>query len=152
MVVRDSAAFSGQVYEDLTTLTLVFRNNSHQDQFSEQNTSNANAVVALDESMLMQIKSEDQQNIKQRDGPKAYDLTGKRVVLSECSLCQNGGQCIVTETGYRFKCFCQSGFEGALCERAQERSSKLDQMLSVLTANELLLYCSLVIVVNLFGM
>jgi len=83
-------------------------------------------------------------------GPKAYDLTGKRVPHSECALCQNGGQCIVTETGYRFRCYCQSGFEGALCERATHKSD-IDRMLATITANELLFYGCLIIIVNLLG-
>ena len=83
-------------------------------------------------------------------GPKAYDLTGKRAQHSECALCQNGGQCIVTETGYRFRCYCQHGFDGALCERPTHRTD-IDRMLASITANELLFYGSLIVIVNLLG-
>lgn len=156
-VVRDNEESSGQVWEDFTTLAIVYRNSSRPAALaSGQNTSNANAVVALDESMVENTGSSHNSHLPTffRDGPKAYDLTGKRVILSECSLCQNGGQCIVTETGYRFRCYCQPGFDGALCERALTTGHSiggLNKMLHTITANELLLYGSLIVVVNLFG-
>ena len=160
--VRDTPSSSGQIYEDLASLTLIYRNNTPPKRNDQ--TSNA-AVVAIDSNdprgTLPKPRIENDQNSKgniqsaadesqKSSGLKAYDLTGKGLSHSECSLCQNGGQCVVTETGYRFRCFCKPGFEGALCERAQHKSD-IDRMLASITANELLFYGSLIVIVNLLG-
>lgn len=181
--VRDTAnSNSGQTYEDIATLTLIYRNNTPPKR--TELTSNA-AVVAIDTSSTdnqqrgtlpkpriekgddtdannqhrhlqpeMKMTYDEHGNplvaSDQSLGPKAYDLTGKRAQHSECALCQNGGQCIVTETGYRFRCYCQHGFDGALCERATHKTD-IDRMLASITANELLFYGSLIVIVNLLG-
>lgn len=158
--VRDSATSSGQMFEDLASLTLIYRNNTRGNVPEPE----PNPVVDVKDGTVfnphIEIKHTGEsklgpdQSVSDQSGPltgpKAYDLTGKRVPHSECALCQNGGQCIVTETGYRFKCYCQSGFEGALCERALHKSD-IDRMLATITANELLFYGCLIIIVNLLG-
>lgn len=179
--VRDtpnSNSGPGLTYEDIATLTLIYRNNTPPKR--TELTSNA-AVVAIDTATDHRgtlpkpriEKGDDANDNKHRHlqpemkmsydehgnplvasdqslGPKAYDLTGKRGQHSECALCQNGGQCIVTETGYRFRCYCQHGFDGALCERATHKTD-IDRMLASITANELLFYGSLIVIVNLLG-
>lgn len=169
--VRDTPNSGGQTYEDVASLTLIYRNNTPP--IRNEQTSNA-AVVAMDsaadlrgtlpkpriEHELINGKGFEMGNSKgapsdasgpaSSGGPVAYDLTGKRVPHSECGLCQNGGQCIVTETGYRFRCYCQAGFDGALCERALHKSD-IDRMLASITANELLFYGCLIVTVNLLG-
>ena len=166
---RTSTTASGQTYEDLASLVLIYRNNTAPVPKRIEQTSNAAVVAMIHDSGTLSkprveknlqgsrvrtnIQQDSQSSSDQSisgNEPKAYDLTGKRVPHSECSLCQNGGHCIVTETGYRFRCYCESGFEGALCERTTQKSD-IDRMLATITTNELLFYGCLIIIVNLLG-
>ena len=154
--VRENDQSEGKVFEDLATIRLVYRNTSqvHESKRVEQ-TSNAASVISdngkNDFELVKASSGGGGGGIGNADdGLKAFDLTAKRA-SSDCNLCQNGGQCIVTDTSFRFRCFCNSGFEGALCERTVSRSFELEHLLTVISTNQLLFYGTIIIIVNLLG-
>ena len=162
--VRDSPTSSGQIYQDYASLTLIYRNNTAPiseriKQFDNNHQIGTNVEVDAAKNGLPKPRIENEINgilvknkidNKMTRDPKASDLTLQRGTQSECSLCENGGQCITTETGYRFRCYCQPGYDGALCERAKHRTG-IERLLSKITSNEWFFYSFLVLIVNLLG-
>ncbi|KAJ6219100.1 hypothetical protein RDWZM_004912, partial [Blomia tropicalis] len=160
--VRDSPTSSGQIYQDYASLTLIYRNNTAPiseriKQFDNSHQIGTNVEVDAAKNGLPKPRIENEINgilvknkidNKMTRDPKASDLTLQRGTQSECSLCENGGQCITTETGYRFRCYCQPGYDGALCERAKHRTG-IERLLSKITSNEWFFYSFLVLIVNL---
>lgn len=164
-MVRDSEAAIGEAYEDQTTLTLIYRNTTKPPE-----TSNAAIKQTISEQQgpieghkesavivrnLTRSRSDDQSG---PNGLKSYELGERQAPHSSCTLCQNGGRCVVTETGFRFRCHCRPGFDGALCERTATHGGRVaeifrefDALLAKVANNRLFFIGTIIIFVNLFG-
>lgn len=166
-MVRDSEAAIGQAYEDQTTLTLIYRNTTKPPETSnaaiKQTISEQQGHSPIeghkDSSMIVRnitrSRSDDQ---SESNGLKSYELGERQAPHSSCTLCQNGGRCVVTETGFRFRCHCPPQFDGALCERASSDGSRIiellrefDTFLAKVANNRLFFIGSIIIFINLFG-